>query len=175
MFEGRFRGWISRGSGLKNRSHHGLQQSSSDSDDQLLSDIRAGGENTRTAQTTLVFLHLVFCHGNIVQEKEFSILFGLGSPGLCLVFRAQTFWDFIGAVLSPRVIRRQYWERKVVVSPFYTHTLHCEHTPWFGHSYIHPFTRRQGQKGKDGGQAHVVQPMTSVTHSKPVKLWETEC
>ena len=80
-------------------------------------------ENTHTAQTALVFLHLKLFHRSIVPSQDSGILFlALSSTGLCSVFRAQTFLESVGTVLSPCVLRRPYSERKVVVCPDPTRT-----------------------------------------------------
>ena len=78
-------------------------------------------------KTTLGLLApLVFCYNNIVQVQIFALV--LSAPqlsGLCFVFRAQTFFDSVGAVLLPCVLATAALERK---SLYVTTTfLHCAH------------------------------------------------
>ena len=81
----------------------------SDSDDPLQADIRAGGENTRTAQATFVtFLHLQLFHSKyICKSRLWHLHFILQWSGLCFVFCAQTILNPVGAVSSPCVLWRQ--------------------------------------------------------------------
>ena len=72
-----------------------------------------------------------FGHSAIVQVQTSAFAFSLQSSGLCFVFRAQTFLNTVGAVSSPCVLRRQHWERNVVVCPYHISTLRTSNTPWF--------------------------------------------
>ena len=122
MAGGRVRGGISRVSGLKDSPHDFFfDKKLSASDDPLLADIRAGGENTHTAQTTFVtFLHLQFSHSNYMCKSRLWHLHFIPQPsGLCFVFCAQTFLNPVGVVPSPCVLRRQYSEKEVVVCPYH--------------------------------------------------------
>ena len=88
----------------------------------LHANVRAARENTHTAQTALVFFHLLLLHSKNCSSQDLRIFsLALSGSGLCIVCRAHTFLDFVGTVLSPCVTRRQYSE----VNP---HTAHCKHS-----------------------------------------------
>ena len=67
-----------------------------------------GGENTHTAQTALVFLAPLAVSQHYCSSQDTTILsLSLSSSGLCFVFRAQTFLDSVGTMLSPCALREQ--------------------------------------------------------------------
>ena len=65
-------GVVNRGSGKHNSTIASSKVGASD--DPPKADMRAEGENTRTAQTALVFLHLQLFHSNTVQVKTVAFL-----------------------------------------------------------------------------------------------------
>ena len=48
--------------------------------------------------------------------------------GLCFVFRTHTFLDSVGAVISPRVLRRQFSEESHCMSIPHSYTAHIKHS-----------------------------------------------